>query len=83
MKAVSMYPSSPISLAKGSKKFATKVRSVEPLKVIFAKSHITIPVGAATAIALPQDEQSSIKNRAHKYLTNLRLAIWWKFKHKR
>ena len=83
MKAVNIYPSSPISLAKGSKKFATKVRSVEPAKVIFAKSHITIPVGAATATALPQNKQSSIKNRTHKHLTNLRLAVWWELKHKR
>jgi len=54
MKAVNIYPSSPISLAKGSKKFAIYVRRVLLAKLILAKSHITAPAGAATDKALPK-----------------------------
>ncbi len=52
MKAVSIYPSSPISFAKGSRKFAIYVKILESPNDIFAKSQITIPIGAATETAL-------------------------------
>lgn len=53
MKAVKIYPSSPISCPNGFKKLATYVsRFISPIN-IFDISHITIPAGAATAKALP------------------------------
>ena len=54
MKAVKIYPSSPISLPKGSKKFATYVRILLSPIWTFANNHIIIPAGAATLIALPK-----------------------------
>ncbi len=53
MKAVSIYPSSPRSFAKGSKKQAIYESMQVPPKEIFANNHITIPIGAATDTALP------------------------------
>lgn len=51
--AVKTYPSNPIILANGSKNDAIYERiDISPI-VIFAKSHMIIPTGAATAIALP------------------------------
>lgn len=52
--AVKIYPSNPISFAKGSKKFAIYERIDKSPIVTFAKSHIIIPTGAATEIALPK-----------------------------
>ena len=54
MKAVKIYSSNPIRLAKGFKKLAIIVRRLSPLNPIFAKSQITRPAGAATKIALPR-----------------------------
>jgi len=53
IKAVKIYPSIPIKLAKGSKKLAIYERIDKFPIVIFANNHITIPIGAATDIALP------------------------------
>ncbi len=53
MKAVRIYPSSPISFPSGSRKFATYVSKFISSMVMFDISHITIPAGAAIAIALP------------------------------
>ena len=52
--AVKIYPSNPISLAKGLRKFATILNILSPFIPIFANSQITRPAGAATAIALPR-----------------------------
>ncbi len=50
--AVRIYPSNPIILAKGSRKFAITFKIDNPFTLIFAKSHITRPAGTATSIAL-------------------------------
>ena len=50
--ARSITPSSPISLANGSRKPLEILRSVAPFTDIFAKSQIISPAGAATATAL-------------------------------
>ena len=52
MKAIKITPSSPIILAKGSKKSARCLRILIPPMSVFAKTHITRPAGAATAMAL-------------------------------
>ncbi len=56
MKAVKIYPSKPISFAKGLIKVAICVNMLIPEILILAKSHITIPAGSATAIALPKNK---------------------------
>ena len=52
--AAKMYPSIPIILAKGSKKFAIYERTDKLPIVMLANNHIIIPTGAATLIALPK-----------------------------
>ena len=52
--AVNIYPSNPINLAKGFKKFAIYESMLKFPILIFAKIQITIPTGAATATALPK-----------------------------
>ena len=54
MKAVKIYPSNPIKVANGFRKFAIWFKIDIPLKLMFAKIHITIPAGAAIATALPK-----------------------------
>ncbi len=56
-KAVIIYPSSPINFAKGSKKFAIWVNKVISFKVVFARSQMIIPAGAAIFIALARTKR--------------------------
>ena len=54
MKPVKIYPSNPINCAKGFKEFAIKSKMDVLPMFILENNHITIPAGAATAIALPR-----------------------------
>ena len=70
MNAVSMYPSIPISLPSGSRKFAMYCkREISPNET-FAKIQITIPAGAATLIALPNTNKVRSKMERTNILPN-------------
>ncbi len=51
--AINIMPSSPINLAKGSKKLEQCMSILAPFIFMFAINHIRNPAGAATVIALP------------------------------
>ena len=57
IKAKSIIPSSPRSLAKGSRNSEKRASRVMPPTVVFAKIHITSPAGAATLAALPSTKR--------------------------
>ena len=64
--AVKIYPSNPIILAKGSRKFEIIFKIDNPFILILAKSQITRPAGIATSIAL---------NSINKHLSKIERTI--------
>ena len=70
MNPVKIYPSNPINLANGFKKFAIIVKRFSPFIPMFANSQITSPAGAAVLIALPNTNRVLSKMERIKILPN-------------
>lgn len=68
IKAISIKPSKPITLAKGSKNPAAWAMKLDWPIYTFANIHISIPAGAATTIALPRTNMVLSINEVYKTL---------------